>query len=468
MATPVTLLKETTIREAVTKQMATLQLVVLTVYTLLSFCNGERTLFISSSNGVDQSECGTSSTPCFSLVYALSSILTSSVDESSQGNTLKCFTNSTEQLNIMLQDGEHVIDPVCFRKVRGITLRGMGAVSGIRSSILGNTYGLFAFFDSQEITIDNVTFIDSVIGRSSIYASNTTELNIRHCNLPVYANGAMGVWLVDPYGTVNIANVRFYGNPAILQFARTAPGTALLVTVGDSFSNFGLLGLAEAVPLIPVDILVHNCTFERLISNDVGAINDYRQSSLRSKVVQVLLRGDASGNTVTFMDCLFQDNIDYSGSTVIARISGDATQNYVYYIDCNFLNNTARFGAGIASYFIDSVEDNNVTVTNCLFSYNEASLEGGGVFMAALSRDPQSNSISIKESTFVGNSAPYGAALYLFNDPTLYISSPGFYSISLPVMVATVTDSLFISNRALISEGVITTLRVHLELDGEK
>ncbi len=452
--------------------MATLQFVVLTV-TLLSLCNGERTLFISSSNGngVDQPECGTSSTPCSSLVYALSTTLTTSVDESSQGNTPECFTNSTEQLNIVLQDGEHVIDPVCFRNVRGITVRGVGAGSGIRSSILGNTYGIFAFFDSQEITIDNVAFIDSVIGRSSIYASNTTDLHIRHCNVPVYANGAMGVWLVDPYGAVNIANVRFHGNPAILQYARTTPGTALLVSIGDSFSNFGLLGLLEAVPLIPADILVHNCTFERLISNDVGAINninDYRQSSRRSKVVQVLLRGDASGNIVTFRDCLFQDNIDYIGSTVIARISGDATANHVYYIDCNFLNNTARFGGGIANYFIDSVEDNNVTVTNCLFSYNEASLEGGGVFMAALARDPQSNSISIKESTLVGNSAPYGAAVYLFNDPTLYISSPGFYSTSLPLMVARVTDSTFISNRALISEGIITTLRVHLELDGEK
>ena len=437
------------------------------VVTLLSFSEGRSKYFVSRTLGADHLDCGSLSSPCATVNYALN--LTFILVNNADLLSTDCYTGEETSLNIMLLDGDHVIDPVCLTDIHNFSITGMGPTTGVRSSVLGNTYGILAFFNCDNVRINNITFIDSVIGRSSIYAQNTTELHIEYCDIPVYANGALAVWLYDPYGNNYVRNVKFYSIPTLVAYERLTPSTALLITIGRSSDSTGLLYETTNNP-IPSDIQIHNCTFEKIVSNDPAnvflGVDDYRRSSDRSKVVQILLRTNSVGNKITFVDCVFQDNKNNIGSTVVSRIGDESSMNSIEFRNCLFQNNLARFGGGIATYFVNNAEYNNITIADCTFSNNEAVLEGGGVFMVTLVPNPQSNLLHIKDCVFYQNSAFYGASVFLFNNPSIYQSSSE--SLSSSLMVVRITDALLRNNTALLTEGIINTLRIQLEMNGEK
>jgi len=67
---------------------------------------------------------------------------------------------------------------------------------------------------------------------------------------------------------------------------------------------------------------------------------------------------------------------------------------------CRFLSNAASQGAGLA------VDQADVTLASCEFSLNEASSAGGAVFAT-------DSAVEVYDTTFDGNEAVYGGALYL-------------------------------------------------------
>ncbi len=440
----------------------------LVIIQLLALSEGQLEQYISHSLGIDNPECGSFLSPCATVNYAFN--LTFTLASNIQQSSTLCYTSGDDvSLHIKFLEGDHVINPVCFTNVYNVSITGMGAVSGIRSSVLGNTDGILAFFDSYNVIINNITFIDSVVGRSTIYAKNTTELYIDNCDIPVYADGAYSVWLNDPYGNIFIRNVKFYSIPTLVVYEGLTPASALLITIGKRFDNTGLL-YETNTNLTPSDILIHNCIFENIVSNDEPSTNnlvDYRRTSDKSKVVQILLRSSSVGNNIVFVDCIFQENKNNIGSTVVTRFSEMSSMNSIEFRNCLFQSNLGRFGAGIAVYLLSNAEYNNITITNCTFVNNEAILEGGGVFMVTFVPNPQSNLLHINNCVFYDNTAFYGASVFLFNNPSLYQTSDEFLSPS-SRMVVRITDTQLRNNTALLSEGIINTLRIQLELIGDK
>lgn len=427
--------------------------------------------YVSSQFGSDIDSCGaTSSTPCSSVYYVLNSTLTQQVFN---GGT--CFTSpSNGPLSIILLEGNHIIDPVCLAAIDNFTISSQ-TFANIYSSIFGNLYGIIYLLDSSNVTITNLNFVDSVIGRSTIYAHNTSNIRISNCSIPVYADGASGLGLVNPQGSVTITNIKIYGNRVLNSISEDllhhgSPGTAFYITIGVG-SSYGYY-LTEAqllTTLDPVDIIVENCSFEKITFETDQGIYDYRQTSQRSKVMRVTLTRKAVGNKIIFRDCMFENNIDLTGSIALTNIE-NAQDNMVEFQHCTFQHNFALFGGGIGAYFSGGDTLNNtISVTDSTFLYNKATQEGGGVFTVTLASSPQSNNLIIMDSLFSHNLAVYGASVFLFNDPVPYLEvSSDVPIISQPLMKVTINNSSFKNNKAVLSEGVVNALRINLQLSGTK
>lgn len=447
---------------------------------LVCYSSGEEQVYyVSSEVGSDIADCGATASPCSSVHHVLN--LTLSLQQIDDGDSLvTCYTSSPDvALSIILLDGNHVIDPVCLASIDNFTISSLNSSSSrIYSSLLGNFYGIIYFLNCNNITVTNLTFVDSVIGRNTIYARNTSDIHVSHCSIPVYAVGASAIVLMNPQGSVIITNVKVYGNRILNDISEGflhndggSPGTAFRISIGVGSSSYGVY-LTEAqslTTLSPVNILIENCLFEKIISETDEEIYDYMQSSQRSKVMRIDLTNKAIGNTIVFRNCVFENNVDLTGSIALTSIE-EAHDNTVEFHSCHFKHNTAKFGGGIATYFSGTDTFNNtINITESTFLDNQATQEGGGVFMATLARSPQTNTLGIINSSFTHNSALYGACVFLFNDPIQYLHvSSDMPGISKPIMRVSLSNTLFTNNTAMLSEGVVNALRMQLELTGTK
>ena len=436
--------------------------VILLSLQLISSSNGEKTIFYISTNGVDISDCGyPKENPCFSLEYV--------INLTSTGLSSDCYVytrNTTNEIQIYLLEGEFNFLPICMKFWSNLTITGIGDVR-IRSS-LTQSMGILEFRDCNGIFVNNIRFISSIVSRAAIYADNTTGLEIVDCMIPVFAIASTGVWLVNPYGFNSIRDTRFYSNVFLVRAEDLTPSTALIITAGIN-ANGGLLFESELLSYLPFYITVTNCTFEKLLANQetTGFVDNYRSSSTRSQAVLVRFQYLSTNSTIKFIDCLFREVENLVGSIALITYSGDSSFHIASFERCKFENNIARFGGGLAAYFINTASYNIFSVSNCTFTNNEATFEGGGIFSVTLVSDP-TNEVFINDCDFISNTALYGASLFLFNDPTYTRTQIQEGSISLPLMNVSISDCQFRENEALVSEGVVNTLRIRLTLNGEK
>ena len=120
----------------------------------------------------------------------------------------------------------------------------------------------------------------------------------------------------------------------------------------------------------------------------------------------------------------------------------------------------------MATYFSGGTESRNgsLYITDCNFTGNTADFEGGGVFVAFL-QEEISNQVFITSSVFQDNSALYGSAIFLFNNPAWFSSHGPPDSVALPLTPVNISDCHFMENHASLDEGVITALRIILTLE---
>jgi hypothetical protein len=110
----------------------------------------------------------------------------------------------------------------------------------------------------------------------------------------------------------------------------------------------------------------------------------------------------SGGGDVEVMGCVFRNNFGgvNAGGLSLAQNEG------AYVSDCWFEGNASNAGAG-GLLVAGPVDGEQVIVEGCTFVRNETASSGGGAILAA-------NSL-LRFSTFVGNRAPTGAALFTSN-----------------------------------------------------
>lgn len=423
--------------------------------------------YISPSGSTDISSCGHSiDNPCatLDLILSNSSLFIPSL-------TGGCYQSPEEtdgrlSTTIYFLAGDHDVPPVCLSRWSDLAIIGLGS-PGIQSNI-STSLGIVVFNNCTNITVQGMRFISSIVGKANIYAVDSSELTIMDCSIPVFATASNGIWLYNAYGSINIVNTRFYGNSVLIYGANLKPSTALLISQGEP-GSLGLTVLSITRDSIPVNVVVDNCTFERLIGNqlEASASDSYITSSSISQAVMVALGDYSVNNVVLFQNCVFQDISSVAGSVVLIRLSGNVQNNSIFLTDCTFTDNLSRYGGGLAVYLLNNATSNTINVINSTFVSNEATFEGGGISLVSLVFEP-TNDLFISNCYFMSNKAIYGAGVFIFNDPNWYSFVFPSGCISQPLTNVEIVNSQFEGNTAEITEGVVNTLRVRLVLKGNK
>ena len=421
---------------------------------------GESVWYISSNGSNDILTCGRSvATACSSLQLILNNITVSVPDVN--GDCYESFED--DGITFYLLNGEHFIPPICFHSWSNTAIIGIGEEVKVQLQ-LGRHLGNIEFHNSTNITIANINFVSSIVGKATIYVTETTELYISNCVLPVYATGSYGIWLVNMYGENTITDTQFYGTTS----SKTPP-LALFISQGKGQNS---VFLADQTLLSSFNITVLNCSFEKLIINinedNPGQFtNDYVDASTNGLAVLVQFRRLAYENNIHFQDCVFRNIINPYGSGVIIRYSDSASNNTALFTGCTFDDNLSRYGGGVATYFMYNSDMNKLQVSNCSFTQNKATFEGGGVFVVSIVTEP-TNEVSIQHCTFLSNSALYGAGVFILNDPNWSNFNTILHATSLRLMSVEMCNCTFTKCAASISEGVVNMLSTFMILKVNK
>ena len=427
---------------------------------IVQFIVGESVWYISTNGSNDILTCGRSiATPCSSLQLILNNVTVSIPDVN--GDCYEPFEDGG--ITFYLLNGDHFIPPTCFHSWSDTGIIGIGEEVNVQLQ-LGRHLGNIEFHNSSNITIANINFVSSIVGKAIIYVTETTELYISNCVLPVYATGSYGIWLVDMYGENTITDTLFYGTTS----SRTLP-LALLISQG---KGQNAIFLADRTPPSTFNMTVLNCSFEKLIVNvnedNPGQFtDDYVDASTNGLAVLVQFRHLAYENNIHFQNCVFRNIINPYGSGVIIRYSDGAGNNTALFTGCTFDNNLSRYGGGVATYFMYNSDMNKLLVSNCSFTQNKATFEGGGVFVVSIVTEP-TNKVSIRHCTFLSNSALYGAGVFILNDPNWSNFNTILHATSLRLMSVEMCNCTFTKCAASISEGVVNVLSTFMTLKDEQ
>ena len=418
--------------------------------------------FISSKGSNDTDTCGTNEeTPCSSLRIILNSI----TNQTKEGGEESCYLGlSKDEATYFFILDDVTVPPICLTGWTNLHIIGIEGRASIDSDI-GPYRGVINIEDSHDVSITNIRFAKSIIGKATLYIKNTSSVAISNVMLPVYAVQSNAILLHNAYDNVSISNVKFFGNDVLVDYFNFQPSVALLVNQG--YEEFGGIPITDLKPVKRLILNVSDCSFHTLINTMEPDTNNYVSSSSISQAVLIQLREGGDNNIISFDNITFRGITSAAGSVVCVRHSGTAANNTVYFNDILFFNNTARYGAGVAVYYISQSHDNHVIVRDSVFYRMRATFEGGGVFVASVVSDP-TNTVTVKDCNFNKTAGIYGSGIYIFNDPNWFTNSIIVNRVSPPLMSISVDTVQFLDCDTSITEGVINVLNGHINIIGNK
>ena len=421
--------------------------------------------YISSKGSNDTDTCGTNEeTPCSSLRVILNNITNQTKEEGGIGGEACYLGLSKDEATFFIILDDVTVPPICLTGWTNLYIIGIEGQASIDSDI-GPYRGVINIEDSHNVSITNIRFAESIIGKATLYIKNTSNVIISNVMLPVYAVQSNAILLHNAYDNVSILNVKFFGNDVLVGYFNFQPGVALLVNQG--YEEFGGIPITGLEPVKRLLLNVSDCSFHTLINTMEPNTNNYVSSSSISQAVLIQLREGGDNNIISFNNITFRGITSAAGSVVCVRHSGTAANNTVYFNDNSFLDNTARYGAGVAVYYISQSHDNHVIIRNSVFYRTRATFEGGGVFVASVVSDP-TNTVTVKDCNFNKTAGIYGSGIYIFNDPNWFTNSIIVNRVSPPLMSVSVDTVLFFDCDTSITEGVINVLNGYINIIGNK
>ena len=276
-----------------------------------------------------------------------------------------------------------------------------------------------------------------IMGENTIDGTNATSLDHRLItattgNLTVNGGTVQNVKTSSNWGS--FAHLTTNGNLTINNTKFT----------GNSSNAAGVLSVGTAAG----SITLNNVTFENNSANGIGAVGLFKAASFNNVVFKnnratdsadaeygagALFMGSVSTATVegnTIEDSLFEGNTSATRGGAVAMRDFTLGNNSAAKLDINnttFKNNTATTNGGaIDNYFYnDANNDGYVKISNSTFTGNSAA-NGGAIYNhkglsteVLVGGNPQVGSMYITGSTFTDNSAQFGGAVYNEGDMAL-------------------------------------------------
>ena len=341
-----------------------------------------------------------------------------------------------------------------------------------RVSFIGNyscKAGAIALHSGSEITINSMvaennravlhTYVDSETqeeksnnGIGGVFYINSSTLNLTEDsdeivirNNTAELGGAIYVEINKDVPVVNISGADFINNTANLGGAIYAAGSSVNIH-GGSFSgntatkeHGGAIYASTISQQITEVVIADNCTFtNNTATSHGGAVYLTHSSKIGSTLVMTggsfIGNTSASGGAVsarTGASATFYGT-DFTNNSVTGASEGGAI--YAGYATLNvnggtFTANTAKNGAAI---YLVGDEDNykvaNATVDSATFTSNTATGNGGAIYIGGVSG---ASTLTVTNSTFggangLGNTAPYGGAIFAKDTVTLNVSKSLF------------------------------------------
>lgn len=274
--------------------------------------------------------------------------------------------------------------------------------------------------------------------------------------MPLTAINGYGMEVRDCGGQITVKESLFHGDPTVP--GGDNHGIALRVVSGSEWYDS-----QQQFPAM--DVLVRRCEFRDLIS--YGRPEDsYRRALSSALSMLVQLRRGAHNNNFLIEDSYFHNITNSIGHSVTVNFDYGSVNNSVTFSRCTFEGNSVRYGGGVATYFSggSGLRNGSLMISNCNFSHNHADFEGGGVFVAFL-QEEITNQVSISSSLFYRNSALYGAAVFLFNNPAWFSSHGPPDSVALPLTPVNIANCTFTLNNAYLEEGIVSAFRIILGVE---
>ena len=164
---------------------------------------------------------------------------------------------------------------------------------------------------------------------------------------------------------------------------------------------------------------VANCTFEENFARRGGGMYNDRGSPMITECTfsaNTATQGggglSTNGGDPTIANCTFSANIaDGTAGGGLFAANSTPMQSNPSVINCVFIGNTATTSSAGVGAAIFSIS-NNITISDCTLDNNHADRRGGAIYNAA-------NGASISNSTFSGNDAGYDGGAIYDNGPDL-------------------------------------------------
>lgn len=414
--------------------------------------------YVAPGGSTNASSCGrVQDNPCASLEVVFSQselfIVEQGCVSSSGDNDGRLSTT------VFFMEGKNFVPSTCLKDWTDLRIVGIGNVM-VNSSV-GGYRGLFEFRNCSNVSIESIRFTTVFTGRAVLFFEESRDINIINCVIPVTNLAGTGIYFHSCAETVNITNSRIFGDPSFSE--RQNPATGIVISQGDSFTAVGPLD-GEGM-YFQADFFISNCTFTGIADGGMSSTS-YVSSWGNAVGLLGVFHSSAKDNTIIVQNCTFSDLVNIRGSSALLRFEKGASGNTAHFVGSTFANNIALYGGGIAVYFVSS-ETNLIEIDGCSFINNRASFEGGGLHVVSLSVQP-SDSVRIRNSIFKLNEADYGAAVFLFSDPTWYSRAFPSNDTSLPLMTVEMETCVIMNSSATVNEAALNTLRVKLLLSGNK
>ena len=378
--------------------------------------------YVSSDNGADTGNCSDDEMPCKTLLYA------STIDGPK-------FSNSS--LKIKIYPGEYELSnhSIHFYESKNIVIEG----SGTNNTIIrcGNAplptttcfFENFAFFNSTNIWIRNITFdgcgpypsahyffnSTNIILENNVYQRNSATAVIFYLSSPVYilsshfkdnavSNVSNEFCLTAFNGLFYRDNVTSTGGISIFNENYTQN---VLVVDSHFDNNIARNNSKDDDNLIPSQLkrFGHGGGLSvRLVNSNNGSVC-VMNSTFTNNIAEVeggaitITIADSNCNNITLSDLTLNRNrcfIDKcTGGAVNIDLFAPAQQNKIIIVGCEFSYNSAAPGSGGAVSIAASDKGFSeggsdayalVTIDSCNFKYNKAKFEGTAVGLFFLGR----------------------------------------------------------------------------------
>jgi hypothetical protein len=351
--------------------------------------------------------------------YASSTLIENSANNGSITATTTITHNNFSSATFTGTDGENFITSG-KAVVTGVPA-GLTAVI-TRNNNLQLTFSLTgnanAHANANDISNLTVTFQNSAFSDND--AANTTNYST---NLSINFVEKINVGSGQTYTTIQSA-VNASGNGDVLLLAAQT-FTEQNITIANK--SLTIIGVSPAATIIQANAVAGSAT-DRVfnITNDSYAetnFNSFEKLTIRHGNVANSNNQDrggalfASNTTLKLKDCAIESNrvgttgwggYGIGGAGVFVQLSNFISENCTYYNNQHTSQSRPgdMMGGGAIAFFTDDTKPNYMKVTNSTFSDNTSGNFGGAIFTRR--RPAALNDISITNSTFVGNSAPYG------------------------------------------------------------